>query len=51
MMLAGGWIESLYLMSSSVKDFEKDKAAAERIADQKPSLDNLIEYFNTAWRA
>lgn len=46
MMLAGGWIESLYLMSSSVKDFEKDKAAAERIADQKPSLDNLIEYMS-----
>ena len=46
MMLAGGWIESLYLMSSSVKDFEKDNAAAGRIADQKPSLDNLIEYMS-----
>lgn len=46
LMLAGGWVESLYLMSNSVKDFEKDKAAAERIADQKASLDNLIEYMS-----
>ncbi|MCU0435760.1 MAG: hypothetical protein MUC87_20035 [Bacteroidia bacterium] len=44
LMLAGGWVEALYLMSSSVKDFDKDKAAAERIADQKHSLDNLVEY-------
>lgn len=46
LMLAGGWIESIYLMSSMVKDFEKDKTTAERIADQKSSLDNLIEFMN-----
>lgn len=44
LMLAGGWIESLYLMSNMVKDFEKDKATAERISDQKLSLDNLVEF-------
>jgi hypothetical protein len=43
LMLAGGWIESVYLMSSMVKDFEKDKNTAERIVDQKLALENLIE--------
>jgi hypothetical protein len=46
LMLAGGWVESLYLMSTMVKDFEKDKATADRIADQKLSLDNLIEFMS-----
>ncbi len=44
LMLAGGWVESLYLMSNMVKDFDKDKATAERISDQKLSLDNLVEF-------
>jgi hypothetical protein len=44
LMLAGGWIESLYLMSNMVKDFEKDKTTAENIGDQKLSLDNLVEF-------
>ncbi len=44
LMLAGGWIESLYLTSNMVKDFEKDKTTAERISDQKLSLDNLVEF-------
>jgi hypothetical protein len=46
LMLAGGWVESTYLMSTMVKDFEKDKATAERIADQKLSLSNLIDFMN-----
>lgn len=44
LMLAGGWVESLYLMSNMVKDFEKDKPTADRILDQKLSLDNLVEF-------
>lgn len=44
LMLAGGWIESLYLMSNMVKDFEKDKTTAMNISDQKLSLDNLVEF-------
>ncbi len=44
LMLAGGWVESLYLMSNMVKDFEKDKGTVERISDQKLSLDNLVEF-------
>jgi hypothetical protein len=44
LMLAGGWIESLYLMSNMVKDFEKDKATAQNIHDQRMALDNLVEF-------
>jgi hypothetical protein len=44
LMLAGGWIEGLYLMSNMVKNFDADKVLADRIADQKPALDNLVEY-------
>lgn len=44
MMLAGGWIESMYLSCAMVKDFEKDKEAANKIAQQDASLENLIEF-------
>jgi hypothetical protein len=46
MMLAGGWIESMYLSCAMVKDFEKDKAAANKIAEQDLSLHNLIEFMS-----
>ena len=46
LMLSGGWIESLYLMGNMVKDFDKDNSTVSRIADQKASLDNLIEFMN-----
>ncbi len=44
LMLAGGWVESLFLMSNIVGDFDKDNKAAIRVAEQKHSLDNLVEY-------
>ena len=44
LMLAGGWIESLYLSCAMVKDFEKNKDAANKIAEQDLSLHNLIEF-------
>jgi hypothetical protein len=44
LMLAGGWVESLFLMSNIVVDFDKDNKAAMRVAEQKYSLDNLVEY-------
>lgn len=44
LMLAGGWIESMYLSCAMVKDFEKDKDAANKIAEQDASLNNLIEF-------
>lgn len=47
LMLAGGWTESMYLMTGLVRDFDKDNKAVARIAEQKYSLDNLIEYMKT----
>jgi len=47
LMLAGGWIESMYLSCNMVKDFEKDKAMANKIAEQNASLENLVEYMTT----
>lgn len=44
LMLAGGWIESMYLMNTMVKDFDKDNKSVNRIAEQKYALDNLAEY-------
>lgn len=46
LMLAGGWVETLYLTSNMVKDYEKDKMTVERIGDQKASLENLIEFMS-----
>ena len=46
LMLAGGWIESMYLSCAMVKDFEKDKDAANKIAEQDLSLHNLIEFMS-----
>lgn len=46
MMLAGGWIESMYLSCAMVKDFEKDKEAANKIAEQDLSLRNLVEFMS-----
>ena len=46
MMLAGGWIESMYLSCAMVKDFEKDKEAANKIAEQDLSLNNLIDFMS-----
>jgi hypothetical protein len=40
----GGFIESLYLSSYLVEDFEPDNAIIQRIADQKYVLDNLLLY-------
>lgn len=46
LMLAGGWIESVYLSCNMVKDFEKDKEIANKVADQAASLDNCIEFMS-----
>lgn len=44
LMLAGGWIESVYLSCAMVKDFDKNKDIANKVADQAASLDNCIEF-------
>lgn len=46
LMLAGGFIEAVYLSCNMVKDFSKDKAIADQVADQSHSLDNCIEFMS-----
>lgn len=44
MVIAGGWIEGLYLATSiASKDENPEDALLKRIAEQKLSLDNLVE--------
>ncbi len=42
LVIAGGWIESLYIMTQVVKE-QSDKNLINRIGEQKHPLDNLIE--------
>ncbi len=44
LVIAGGWIESMHLVTNMVKKFDAKNPAIERIAEQKYTLDNLIGY-------
>lgn len=44
LILAGGWVEALYLSLESVTDFEVQPDLVQQIADQQVLLDNLINY-------
>lgn len=44
LVIAGGWVESLFIVTNMVPKYAKDDAAVERVAEQKYALDNLIEY-------
>lgn len=43
LVVAGGWIESLYIATSLAK-YDVKSPVVERLADQKYTLDNLIEF-------
>ena len=43
LVVAGGWIESLFIATSLAK-YDAKSAVVERLADQKYTLDNLIEF-------
>ena len=43
LVVAGGWIESLFIATSLAK-YEAKSPVVERLADQKYTLDNLIEF-------
>ena len=44
MLSAGGWIESLYIVSYLVDDYDKYPKTIQHIADQKLSFENLVMY-------
>jgi hypothetical protein len=42
---AAGWLETVYVVANTT-NYAKDKAAVDRLADQKLTLGNLIDYLN-----
>lgn len=42
---AAGWLETVYVVANTI-DYDKDKAAVDRLADQKLTLDNLLDYLD-----
>lgn len=47
LIIAGGWVEGLYIGASSINPENPSKAMMQRVADQKYSLNNLIELLDT----
>jgi hypothetical protein len=46
-IIYGGWIESVYIATQTVKKYNPESEIAVRIADQGLLLENLIEFFQT----
>ena len=44
LVIAGGWIESMNLVTNMVKKYKANSLVIDRIAEQKYTLDNLISY-------
>ena len=44
LVVAGGWIESLFIATSLSTKYDAKSPVVERLADQKYTLDNLIEF-------
>ena len=42
---AAGWLETVYVVANTT-NYAKDKAAVDRLADQKLTLDNLLDYLD-----
>ncbi|MCK4661278.1 MAG: hypothetical protein KAT68_00320 [Bacteroidales bacterium] len=47
LIIAGGWIESLYISIKSVDEFSPDDKVVIRIAEQQILLENLLDFFNS----
>jgi hypothetical protein len=47
LIIAGGWIEGLYLGGTSLDKDQPSQALMQRIADQKYSLNSLVDLLNT----
>ncbi|MFN3917759.1 MAG: Vmc-like lipoprotein signal peptide domain-containing protein [Flavobacteriales bacterium] len=47
MIVAGGWLESLHIVTSLVGDYRNNDETIQRIADQKLTLENIFEFMST----
>lgn len=46
LVIVGGWVESMYLVTTIVKSYDTKNPALGRIAEQKYTLDNLMGYLD-----
>lgn len=46
LVIVGGWIESMHLVTNTVKTYDAKNPALTRIAEQKYTLDNLLGYLD-----
>jgi len=46
LVIVGGWIESMHIVTNMVKKYDAGNPAIDRIAEQKYTLDNLIGYLD-----
>lgn len=46
LVIVGGWIESMNLVTNMIKKFDANDPVIERVAEQKYTLDNLIGYLD-----
>lgn len=46
LILAGGWIESLYIILNSIPDYESNSTAIKLLADQKLTFEILLNHLN-----
>ncbi len=44
LVMAGGWIESVFMVTSMEPTYKKDSPVITRVAEQKYTLDNLIDF-------
>lgn len=43
---AGGFVESVYILSNLVDDYSKNSQLVQRLADQKLVMENILDYLN-----
>lgn len=43
---AGGFVESIYILSNMIGTYEKDNALIQRLADQKLVMENVLDYLH-----
>ncbi|MFN4122344.1 MAG: hypothetical protein ACK4GL_03450 [Flavobacteriales bacterium] len=48
LVIAGSWIEGVFMAAKMIEKFSANSEIAQRIAEQKFSLENLLEYFEFA---
>lgn len=46
LVITGGWVESVYLVTNMAKKFKADDPAIGRVAEQKYTLENLLGYLD-----